>query len=210
MKIKSLLAGLSFCGLVALLCSCVGVGTKFDSPSDEVLVLGKLKPADAFKQFGQPYVKTTKATKEGTYLTCKYVFALNSLGTVSSRVLLLEFKDESLNAYFWWSSFKQDRTMVDTNSFGKLKDGIGKLARQDVLAIAGKPSGKGYCPSTLEDFKDNCDKSSEIWAWYLQDQYQANSVTPPKSKELTVTFDAEGKVSGVQITEFGSLQISRF
>ncbi|HEV2695893.1 MAG TPA: hypothetical protein VG347_23590 [Verrucomicrobiae bacterium] len=211
MKIKSLVVGLTLLGMAALFSSCIGLGTKFSTPTDDDLVLGKIKPDDALKRFGQPYAKTTKATRDGAYTIYKYDFALSSFGTVSSRVLLLEFKGDVLNAYFWWSSFSQDKTTVNTNVFEKLQGGIGKLAKAEVLAMAGKPSGKGYCPSTIGDFKENCETNSEIWDWYMEDHYEINGdAKTPKSQQLSVTFDAEGKVAGVQTVEFRSLGTARF
>lgn len=192
-----------------LLSSCVGFGTKFDTPSDEILALGKLTPTDALKQFGQPYGKTTKATKEGNYLTYSYYFAVNNFGTLSSRLLLLEFKENSLNGYYWWSSFKQDKTIVNQDNFGKLQAGIGKLTKADVLALAGKPNAKAHCPTLIAEFKEDCDKNTEVWGWYMQEQVAVGVAKTPKSLELTVAFDADGKVSSVETTELDNLQRTR-
>lgn len=210
MNIRKLLVGLGLCGFMLLLSSCVSVGTKFETPSDEVLVLRKLTPVEAFKHFGQPYMKETKATKDGTFLTYKYLFQQNKFGTVSSRVLLLEFKENSLNGFFWWSSFSDDCTKVFMDCVEKLNSGVGKLGKDDVLALAGKPSGKAFCPSLLSDFKEGCEKNTEIWGWYMQEQYRVNDQKTPKSQQLTVTFDADGKVSSVQLTEVDNLKASSF
>lgn len=209
MKIGKLLVGLGLCGLTVLLSSCVGFGTKFDTPSDEALVLGKMTPVESLKQFGQPYGKSTKSTKNGDYLTYTYDFAVNRFGTISSRVLLLEFKENTLNGYYWWSSFKEDKTTVNQDCFGKLQAGIGKLTKADVLALAGKPNGKAHCPTLISDFKEACEKNSEVWGWYMREQVDVTGERTPKSLELTITFDADGKVSTVETTEYNSLQKTR-
>lgn len=191
-----------------LLSSCVGFGTKFETPSDDSLVLGKITPAEAIKQFGQPYGKSTKTVKDGSYLTYTYDFAVNSFGTVSTRVLVMEFKGNVLNGYYWWSSFKEDKTTVNQDCFAKLQAGIGKLTKTDVLALAGKPNGKADCPTLIADFKESCEKNTEVWGWYMQEQIDATGSKTPKILELTVTFDADDKISSVATTEYDSLKRS--
>jgi hypothetical protein len=44
-----------------------------------------------------------------------------------------------LNAYFYWSSFKEDKTIFNPATMDKLKAGIAKLTKDEVAALVGKP-----------------------------------------------------------------------
>ena len=201
MKIQNtFISALFVCPLV-LLCSCASFGDKFSTPPADRLEFGKLTPADAITLFGKPRLTATKITPDGSYEVYKYAYAQADISAVSSRVLLLEFKEGKLNGYYFWSSFNADKTKVNLQNVDKLKAGFGKLTKDDVMALMGKPDGKAICPSVLEDFKDRCTKNTEVWGWYMTDNVSLWTMGPQKVKteELYVSFDNSGKISGVDL-----------
>ena len=201
MKILKLFVFTAFFYPLILLCSCASYGDKFSAPPADRLEFGKLAPADAITLFGKPRLTTTKITPDGNYEVYKYTYAQADISAVSSRVLLLEFKEGKLNGYFYWSSFNADKTKVNLSDVDKLKAGFGKLTRDDVAGLMGKPDGKALCPSILADFKDRCAKNTEVWGWYMTDNISLWTLGPQKVKteELYVSFDNSGKISGVDL-----------
>jgi hypothetical protein len=201
MKNQKVLLPLIFSCALMFLCSCTSVGTKFSPPDPDKLQFGKLQASDAIALFGKPDGTVRKMTSDGNLKVYKYAYALVNFGVASERVLLLEFKEEKLNAYFNWSSFREDKTTFDPATVDKLKAGIAKLTKNEVTALVGKPDGKALCPSTITCFKDHCDKNTEVWGWYMKDNL--NFWRPPNVKvtELFVSFDANGTISDVETDE---------
>lgn len=156
-----------------------------------------MRTSDALTLFGKPTSTETKVTPDGSYEFYKYDNAKIGLIIVSERVLLLEFKDGKLNGYVRWSSFDEDKTKVDLKSVDKLKQGLGKLTKNDVLQLVGKPDSKAFCPSMIDEFKEKCAKNTEVWEWYMRDKsgLQPNVFN---YSQLYISFDASGKISGVE------------
>jgi hypothetical protein len=196
MNLKKVLFTLGLVPLF-LFCSCAVVGHKFDAPAPEQLEFGKLTPSEALTSFGKPAVKTDTTTKDGNFEVYKYTYAENNVGAINGRQLLLEFKEGKLNAYYFWSTFDKDKTKVDLASIDKLKAGIGKLTRDEVITLAGKPNAKALCPTILVDLKDKCDKNTEIWGWLMTDNINTWVPRKVKASELYVSFGPDGKLSGV-------------
>jgi len=156
---------------------------------------------EADSLFGKPTHLVTKTTTEGNFQIYKYDFAQANLAAVNTRVLLLEFKEGKLNGYFSWSSFSKDKSHFDSSAEAKLKTGVGKFTKDDVLALLGQPEGKALCPSIINDFKDKCEKNTEVWGWYMSDNISLWVRRDVKSAQLVVSFDSSGKVSGVELEE---------
>ena len=196
MNLKKLLFSMGLCPLI-FLCSCAVVGHKFEMPSAEQLAFGQLTPSEAISAFGKPQVKTDTVNTDGDFEVYKYTYAENGVGSVNARQMLLEFKGGKLNAYFFWSTFDKDKTKVDLAGVEKLKAGVGKLTKGDVLALAGNPNAKGLCPTVLVDLKDKCPKNTEVWGWLMTDNVNVWVPRKIKTSALYVSFDGEGKLSGV-------------
>jgi hypothetical protein len=196
MKLKKVGFSLALCPLV-FFCSCAVVGHKFEAPSAEQLEFGKLTPAAAITAYGKPEVKTDTVNSDGSFEVYKYTYAENGVGSVNARQLLLEFKEGKLNAYYFWSTFDKDKTKVDMAGVEKLKAGVGKLTKDEVMALAGKPNAKGLCPTVLTDLKDKCPKNTEVWGWLRTDNINVWIPRKITTSELYVSFDADGKLSGV-------------
>ena len=165
MKIKQAFIGI-ICLNLLFLCSRVSVGDKFQTPSLEKLELGKLAPADAFALFGKPKLTASEIKPTGNFEFYHYRFSRADISAVSTRETVLEFKDGKLNGYFYWSSFHDGKTKVDVDNINKLKAGFGTMDKDDVLVLMGEPDGKAMCPTEITNFKDHCDKNTEVWGWF--------------------------------------------
>ena len=184
------------------LCSCASFGPNFH-PNPTALKLGQLKSSEYIKLFGEPNGTQYKTTLDGKYEIANYQYTQNTLGTVSSRVLVLEFKNGVLNGYEFASSFDEDKTKADLQSVDHLRDGIGKLSHDDVIKALGEPDGKSLCPSTLSDYKDKCAKGTEIWAWFITEKlkFGFSNHVDEKETDVYIIFDVNGKIADVQTEE---------
>jgi hypothetical protein len=199
MKIQKVFALLLLGTSLMFFCSCAtNVGTKFTLPDVDKLQLGKMQTSDALALFGKPTSTKSIVIPEGSYEFYKYDNAEIGFVVISERVLLLEFKDGKLNGYERWSSFDEDKTKVDLENLDKLKEGLGKLTKDDVLQLAGKPNSKAFCPSMIDEFKEKCTKNTEVWEWYMRDKsgFQPNAFD---RSTLYILFDASGKISSVEV-----------
>ncbi len=186
---------------LALLSSCASIGTKFDSRNAAALELRQLKSSEYLRLFGKPFSTTTSTTADGKYEIVKYIYGFGDIGTARSRVLLMEFKEGVLNSYILGSSFDEDRTTVDPKRVEALKAETGKFSKEDVIAAMGRPHGKAFCPSLLPDYKDRCNKASEIWAWLTWDKVPTLGGGTMNGMTAYVLFNGDGKMVEVQTHE---------
>jgi len=164
MKGIKILFQLLVCGLPLFLCSCVSIGNNFNYKNTSALKLNELTLAEATNLFNKPYQVVTKTTSDGNFIINYYPHAVvGPFGSVQSRILMLEFRNQKLNSYEYLSSFDEDKTTVDTSKVQALKDE--KADQAQVIAAMGNPEGKALCPSVVEDFKDKCKNGGEIWYW---------------------------------------------
>jgi hypothetical protein len=202
MSIQKTFVSFTTCCALVTLCSCADVGDKFSIPSTDTLTIGQMTPDQAVALFGKPSTKTEDVYPEGSYEVYKYTFAHADISAINGRVMLLEFKDGKLNGYLYWSSFDADKTRISLQNVDALKAGFGKLTKDDVVKLMGKPDAKTICPSVMADFRERCYQNTEAWGWYMTDDVNLWLLGPQKIKsaELYVTFDDRGKVSGVELT----------
>lgn len=124
----------------------------------------------------------------------------NLLGKASMRNLLLEFKDDQLNAFSYVSSFDIDKTHVDLLKAEQIK--VGTSTKDDMLQLFGKPQAKALCPSLLSNFQDKCAKVTEIWAWNEFDNPRSFGSNDPRGmKSVFVMFDASNKSIDLKIID---------
>ena len=200
MQIQRVFVLFLFAGSLSFLCSCYTVGTKFTLPNTDELQLGKLRPTNCIALFGQPTSIGTKTTAGASYLIYRYDDSLVRMLSVSERVLLLEFKNGELNGYFLWSSFGKDKTKINTENLSKVEGGVGNLSKQDVLNMLGSPNAKAFCPTLIDELKENCATNSEVWGWYMRGKSDGQPADFDMS-QIYVWFDASGKVSSVEASE---------
>ena len=180
------------CALI--LSSCATAPKRFNYTSVPALELGQLKVSEYPDRFGKPTLVGRKITAEGSFDVARF----RDVKGTSGRELVLEFKEDVLNAFFYTSSFAEDRTNADLTKTDQLK--VGTSTKEDVARILGRPQGKARCPTVLRDFKDSCDKGKEIWAWTAADRAPTRNA-PLKASYVYVAFDNDGKVVDKETTE---------
>ncbi len=135
-------------------------------------------------------------------LSLQYSYGNGNLARSNARVLALEFKNGKLNAFEYVSSFDEHQTHVSPDMVNQISSHVS--TKTDVLKALGKPSGKALCPSTLEDFKDQCKKCVEIWAWQTATGVStvgaAFAGNRPSFQDVYIGFDKDGVVSDVITT----------
>ncbi len=175
---------------VGILSGCTS-GLQFNHERIIDLDLHKIKKSEYVKIFGDPFKTSNMIVSGDKYQMVWYHFGLRAfLGNASVRNLVLEFKNDELNAYMYGSSFSSDKTRADISKLDNIKIGIS--TRDDVLSLLGKPYAKAYCPSQLADFKDNCTKAKEVWEWIAFELGYANKVI--EKEYAIIMFEENGKV----------------
>ncbi len=171
-------------------------GLQFNHEKFTELDLDRIKVNEYINMFGEPYRTTNMNVSGDKYQIAWYHYGSRPfLGNFSIRNLLLEFKKEQLNGYLYASSFSSDKTRIDFTKVDKIQVGIS--TKNDVLSLLGRPYGKAYCPSQLQDFKDSCAHAKEVWAWMMFDVGKRLY----NKKFATVMFDENGKVIDIKATE---------
>jgi hypothetical protein len=173
----------SFIILVCILFGCATVGGPFPYQNKQNIVIGKTTKDEGIQLFGSPFGTTKTSNANGNFSILKYAYA-NGGG---SRVLIIEFKDNVLNAYIYVSSFEEDSTKFDYAVGKTIKEG--SFNKAVVLKKMGKPAGKALCPSTMGDFKQLCHTEKEVWKWAFG------------SKHLNIAFNKNGIVSLIKSSE---------
>jgi hypothetical protein len=185
-------------GLLAGGCAHVGGDFSYAGPSS--LQLGQTKSSETQAKLGEPYASSVKTTGDGSFQEDRYLYAFANMSAAQSRLLDLEFRNGVLNAYYFVSSFDNDKTAVNAEGFPQIKSGESKKA--DVLRILGEPHGKALKPSEHVDFKDRVSKGVEVWVWMAMGSlstfghvYGGQQVS---STTIYVTFNADGMVTNIE------------
>lgn len=175
---------------ISILSACTS-GYQFKSERFADLDLHKVKGSEYASIFGEPFKTNNMIVSGDKYQIAIYHFGFRPffLGNPSVRTLLLEFKNDELNAYLYASSFNSDKTSVDISKVDNIKIGIS--AKDDVLTFLGSPHGKAICPSQLQEFKDNCAKAQEVWEWMMFKLGHTGTVA--EKKFIIIMFDQNGK-----------------
>lgn len=178
---------------------CATVGKMFNYQNRDMIEIRKTTLNEAIKLLGTPSSRETKSNKDGNYEILKYVFAKADPSGASARVFILEFKNDTLNAKVYNSGFKEDITDFNYENYKNIK--VGESNKDNVQNLLGKPSGIALCPSTLQDFNENCKEVTIIWMWLHTQKSTGYDTKTIKSKTLKVSFDEKGIVVGVDTSK---------
>jgi len=186
--------------ITTLLCGCASVGHTFNSGAAENLDFGQVQASNYRSIFGEkPTATEQKSTADGRFEIVRYTYAFADLGSAKARALVLEFKDDKLNAFMYLSSFDESQTHPSLDKLNQISNHVSRKA--DVVNMLGKPNGKAFCPSNLEDFKESCGTCVEVWKWASMSGVStfgaAYGGQRPSIKSITVGFDKDGIVSNV-------------
>ncbi len=193
--------------LICLFCGCASVGRDFKYQNTTSLELGKTSSANYVTMFGKPNAVELKDTSDGHFELVRYLYAYANLGSARTRALDLEFRDGSLNAYHYLSSFDKDKTVVNMDQLKRIERGHSK--KNDVLQILGTPHGKARCPTQNADFKDKCSKGTEIWVWTAMAKLStfgaAFAGDQVAMHNIFIVFDKDDVVSEVESSQTKNL-----
>jgi hypothetical protein len=186
--------------LATVFSGCASLGHSFNSKVAQQLDFGSVQTSNYRSVLGEnPTATEQRSTPGGKFEIVRYTNAFGALGTASARVLLLEFKEDKLNAFMYLSSFAEDQTHTPADNVNQISSHVS--TKTDVLNILGKPNGKAHCPSNLEDFKDKCEKCVEVWKWNsisshstLGSAYGGQKLS---TKSVSIGFDKDGVVSEI-------------
>lgn len=185
MRRRVLFAGVLFAGSL-FLAGCMSVGSKFNYQRVNELTLGE-KPAAGYEtMFGTPRSIRTRKDPDGNFKQVYYVYGVMYEG---ARLLALEYKDETVNAYYYATSFNDERSQIDTARFDQVEIG---QTKEEVEQLLGKPNGQALCPCYLRMFKDHCDLGHEIWTWNAVSS--TGEDTSAEKVYMFVVFDRKGAV----------------
>jgi len=190
--------------LAAMLTGCASVGHDFNYAVTSSLELGQLKKSEYQNLIGDEPTKTSVINdNNGNYEVVCYVYSHANIATAKARTVILEFKNDLLNAYVRTSSFDEDKNEYPSDRASEIKKGIS--SKKDILTLLGKAHGKGKCPSTLADYKERCTKGAEVWSWMAMSQlstlghsYAGSQV---KHNSIFITFDTNDIVCDIQISQ---------
>lgn len=161
MKTSRRLAAFFFVTIIALVSAPSYAGSNFKTSRVSQLDLGSFKAQDAMKWFGRPeMIWSDRERTNFITLTYAYVKADGELALV--RRLDLEFKSGVFNSFNFFSSFPEDRTVVQSDLKAIIKEG---MTMDEVKAAARRPDGKGRLPSNLSPFVRFSGKVDEVWVW---------------------------------------------
>jgi hypothetical protein len=190
--------------LAIILTGCASVGHDFNYSATSTFELGQLNKSECQNLIGGEPFKTSVVTdNNGNFEIIRYEYAHGNIATLKSRLVILEFKNDLLNAYVRTSSFDEDKTDYPADRTKDIKKGIS--TKNEVSTLLGIAQGRGRCPSNLEDYKLRCTNGAEVWSWITMSQlstlghtYAAQQV---KYNSIFITFDNKDIVSDIQISQ---------
>ena len=186
MRYQIFLAGVLLVGAL-FLTGCMSIGDEFNYQSVNALVLGEKPDADYEIMFGKPQTVRSRKDPDGEFKQVTFAYGVYYDGI---RVLTLEYRNETLNAYYYFSNFDGERSQIGAASFERVEIG---QTKEEVEQLLGKPNGQALCPCYLKLFEEHCEFGSEIWTW--NSVYKTgDSDKSSEAVSMFVIFDKEGAV----------------
>lgn len=177
-------------------CACATVGEDFDFANLDRLVLGETTSSQAIEYLGAPEKSASGTDGAVKTETLTYRYGYGSLGGANSRMMFLEFRGGTLNAYIHCSSFEEDSTNFDPSAVARIQEGVTDQA--GAVRVLGKPAGKAHCPTALADFSSRCAGCVEVWKWVYTSGAKGVNTKTVKSKHVTLGFGQNGLVSTIE------------
>ena len=128
------------------------------------LIIGKTTPAECRAMFGDPKSTRTETGGEGKFELYRYAQLVRGPSKGFARILLVEFKDGTLNGFAAASSFPEDRSTFPTANLPKVE--FATSTKVEVQQLLGKPQGRMRCPTKLFGGASRCKASGrEMWIY---------------------------------------------
>lgn len=183
--------------LGVLLTGCAG--TNFVRVTDEALVLGQTTPEQVTARLGSPFQEGVVTKNNQQIKTASYAYASSggegaAEGVTPARSQGFYYFSNKLVGHEFTSSWKEDSTNFDSGKVSQIKKG--ESTRSDVVRILGNPGGKYIYPVIPNNDEDAVN--------YLYNQTKGTAFNLKfYQKLLVVTFNKQGIVTNVELTESG-------
>ncbi|MBP7051952.1 MAG: hypothetical protein KBE65_13135 [Phycisphaerae bacterium] len=168
MRICSYLAYTVLLGSLAVSCSCAATtGRSFQMSAVEALDLGQARDQIDLARLGAQSFGETRMTPQGRCeLVGRYYQYVTSF-SVTGCAVVLEFRNDRLNGFHFISERREDRTTVDLAHAETLESETGRLTKDDVLSLLGKPHGKVLMPTIMPWYEELSltPNVAEIWGY---------------------------------------------
>ena len=173
----------------------VELGAPYNYKYNYKLEIGKTTVEEAIAQYGQPKERYHVNSQRYAYVFLRYYSTDLSLFSGQFRMSYLEFRENVLYAYITVSSFDNDSTQFNYTKAKEIK--VGEPIK-DVVALLGKPSGKGKCPMNTGKYSGFCKKGEYTWMWlYAKTEGMLNS-SKLRAKAFLVGVNKSGLVTEIE------------
>lgn len=183
--------------LGVLLAGCAG--TNFVRVPDDAMILGQTSSEQVTARLGAPYQEGVVTKNNQQVKTASYAYASASgeaaaEGVTPARSQGFYFFENKLVGYEFTSSWKEDSTNFDSKKVSQIKKG--QSTRSDVVRLLGNPGGRYIYPVIPSN--------NEEAVSYLYSQTKGSAFNLKfYQKLLVVTFNKQGVVTNVELTESG-------
>jgi hypothetical protein len=185
---------LACCILALLFTGCASSKGQFNHENRSSFVIGKTSEKEVLQLMGgEPGHVSMAADEKGSRDTMSY-FNYESIAFSSFlyRSIELEFRDNLLNGYLYTTTFTEEAINPEFGGLSQITKDTSN--RFDVLRVMGEPSGKALCPTGFSsELLIHCSNGTELWMW------KANEPKPGHYKQVRITFNRNGIVSGVGV-----------
>lgn len=182
--------------IVLMVMGCASAGKDFGYTKRSELVVGKTTQNDAEQLLGTPFKSSTVSNADGDFQVLRYAYAQADLTGSRARVLIIEFKNNLLNAHIYNSGFSEDSTDFKIEALPQIIRGVSN--KTDVARIMGEPTGKAHCPSSIIDFKTICENGTEVWVWVYTSKSKGLNTMTMKSRSIKLAFDSNGVTTNIE------------
>jgi hypothetical protein len=203
-KVSLPLAKISVLLFAVNLAGCAHGGRDFNYAATSSLEPGNLKSSEYKKVIGaEPLQQRTITNVDGRFDLVRYLHVSAILGTAKVHTVILEFKNDILNAYIRTSNFDDEVLGFHRDKVKQLIKGIS--TKKDVRRVMGKAHGIGLCPTFMEDYTPDCTRGTEVWSWMAISQLSSFTAAANgllvDIRAIFVIFDANGVVSDVRLSK---------
>jgi len=194
-----LLIQLSVILILSSILGCVTGGSNIKIETLRTISIGKTTKTDIITIFGQPDVEIERKTIDNIeFEIITYVYIrLDLPNNLKRRILRCEFRNDSLNAYYFDSDFAEAETYFNENGQSYLKKD--KSTCKDVLNLFGIPSSRAFLPTTL-NFPSGPPGAEEVWRYSFSYPLEFGTDNIYK-KEFTAFFEKNDTFIGLKSSE---------
>lgn len=189
---------LQFLLLVIILSGCASVGEQFLFNAKKGFEIGKTTKWEILTEYGEPYQSKNVSNENGSFEICNYVYAHGGLDLMHNKLLIVEYSQDLVNGYLYFSNFEGEETDFNSDVVNKIEKGV--TTKNDIQKMLNHPTGILNCPTMLEGQEDKCENVKEMWVWtYISKYYVSDKSKKRKRKSLIIRFDKSDVVMNYEL-----------